>query len=174
MLEHTDTDELWLMLSPQNPLKPSATLLNEYNRLHLCNLATKDLLRIKPSSIEFTLPRPSFTVDTMAYLIEQYPQHQFSIVMGGDSLQNIARWKNYEVLLANYPIMVYNRPGFTAPDLTKMADARIAYLDAPLLDISASYIRAQVKLGKSIKFLVPAPVEEEIKLAGYYRDNGTR
>ncbi len=162
----TDLQQVWLVVSPQNPLKPSASLLNEYQRLFLVNTALEGETKIKSSNIEFHLPRPSFTVDTLAYLKEKYPEHEFAIIMGGDSLQNITRWKNHDVLLRDYAIYVYNRPGF---NLTGLPGKRITVMDAPLLEISSTHIRELVRLKKSFRFLVPDSVMEEIEKNNYYR-----
>ena len=163
---HTDMQQVWLVVSPQNPLKTSAVLLNEYNRLHLVHLAVEDDLRLKASDVEFKLPRPSFTIDTLTYLEEKYPQHQFSIIMGSDSFQNIHRWKNHELLLKKFPVIIYRRPGFEIKD---KLNARITELDAPLLAISATEIRNHIKEGKTIRYLVPEKVREEIEQNRYYK-----
>ncbi|HYF32423.1 MAG TPA: nicotinate (nicotinamide) nucleotide adenylyltransferase [Chitinophagaceae bacterium] len=159
-------NQVWFVVSPQNPLKPSAALLNEYHRLALAQLAIDDEPGLKVSDIEFRLPRPSYTVDTLAYLQEKYPQHEFSIIMGSDSFQNLSRWKNPEYILKHHTIYVYKRPGIEVP---LNNDKSVHVLDAPLLEISATHIRNNVKEGKSIRFLVPDKVKEEIEKNGYYR-----
>jgi nicotinate-nucleotide adenylyltransferase len=164
--DHTDADQVWFVVSPQNPLKPSAALLNEYHRLHLVKLAVENDPRLKVSDIEFSLPRPSYTIDTLTYLSEKYPQHEFAVVMGSDSFQNIGKWKNAAQLVANYDIYVYNRPGHSANNEIK---TRITILDAPLLDISSTFIRETIRAKKSIRFLVPEEVREEIENNGYYK-----
>lgn len=166
ILNNAELDQVWFIVSPQNPLKPAAGLLNEYHRLYLVQLSVEQEPRLKASDIEFRLPKPSYTVDTLAYLKEKYPQHQFSVIMGSDSFQNLARWKNYEHILQHYPIYVYRRPGFEA-DIPE--GAKIMVMDAPLLEISATHIRKAVKGGQSIRFLVPEKVLEEIERNGYYR-----
>jgi nicotinate-nucleotide adenylyltransferase len=166
VLNFTGLQQVWLVLSPQNPLKPSASLLNEYNRLFLVNCALEGETKIKASNIEFGLPKPSYTVDTLAYLAEKYPQHQFSIIMGSDSYSNLHKWKNYKVLLQNYPIYIYRRPDF---DVTVAEGSQSIILDAPLLDISSTRIREFIKTGKSIRYLVPDAVKDEIEKAGYYK-----
>ncbi len=164
VLNATDVEKVWFVVSPQNPLKPSATLLNEYDRLHLVNLAIEGNSHFMASSIEFKLPKPSYTVDTMAYLMEKYPQHHFSIIMGGDSYQNLPRWKNNEVLKARYRFIVYKRPGFDiAP-----GENNTVVLEAPLLDISATTIRKLILEKKSIMYLVPDSVRGEIEANRYY------
>lgn len=166
VVNQTAVQQVWLVVSPQNPFKTSAGLLNEYDRLHLVNLAIDDEIRIKASDVEFRLPRPSYTIDTLTYLREKYPQHQFSIIMGSDGFQNLAKWKNAELLLKEYPIIVYKRPGF---DITDTWNAQVQILDAPMLDISATLIRNNLKEGKSIRYLVPEKVREEIERNNYYK-----
>lgn len=166
VVNYTDIQQVWLVVSPQNPFKESASLLNEYDRLHLVNLAIDDETRIKASDVEFKLPRPSYTIDTLTYLKEKYPQHQFSIIMGSDGFQNLPKWKNAELLIKHYPIIVYRRPGFEIADDW---NAQLTVLDAPMLDISATLIRHNCKEGKSIRYLVPEKVKEEIERNNYYK-----
>jgi len=168
LLENTELNQLWFVVSPQNPLKPSASLLNEYHRLYLVQAAIEGENRLKASDIEFKLPKPSYTVDTLAYLQEKYPSYQFSVVMGGDSFQNLSKWKNYNWLLQHFPVYVYKRPGHEALPFFQEAK-KVTLLDAPLLQISATHIRKSVKEGKSIRYLVPEAVREEIERNGYYR-----
>lgn len=110
-LNETDLDKIWMVVSPQNPLKSEHSLLNEYHRLHLVQLATENDNRIKASDVEFSLPRPSYTCDTLIHLQEKYPEHHFVVIMGSDSFQNIHRWKNYTFITNHYPIYIYDRPG---------------------------------------------------------------
>ncbi|MBM3411905.1 MAG: nicotinate-nucleotide adenylyltransferase [Bacteroidetes bacterium] len=166
LLNQTDIEKLWLVVSPQNPNKQENSLLNEYQRLHLTKLATENDERIKVSDIEFNLPRPSYTIDTLTYLSEKYPQHQFSILMGADSFQNLPNWKNANQLLANYPIYVYPRQGFS---ISNKMGAQFNSIDAPMLNLSATYIRKCVASGKSIRYMVPDLVREEIEKGGYYK-----
>ncbi|MEI6088754.1 MAG: nicotinate (nicotinamide) nucleotide adenylyltransferase [Bacteroidota bacterium] len=163
---HTDIQQVWFVVSPQNPLKPSSVLLNEYHRLHLVQLALGDDPQLKASDVEFKLPRPSYTIDTLTYLNEKYPQHQFSIIMGSDSFQNLPRWKNFDLLLKNYSFIIYRRPGF---EITESYAAKVQILDAPLLEISATAIRQFIKAGKSVRYLLTDAVREEIEKTGYYK-----
>lgn len=156
--------QVWMVVSPQNPLKPSAGLLNEFHRLALVQLAIDDEPGLKASDIEFRLPRPSYTADTLAYLPEKYPQHQFSIIMGSDSFQNLPKWKNPDYILKHHKVYVYKRPGF---EITPAEN--VIVLNAPLLEISATHIRELIRSGKSIRYLVPDKVKEEIERNGYYR-----
>lgn len=164
--QNTDLERVWMVVSPQNPFKPAAGLLNEYHRLHLAKLATEDDTRIKASDIEFHLPRPSYTIDTLTYLHEKHPEHEFAIVLGSDGLQNILKWKNAATLLASYPLYVYQRPGFSIPALP---GARITVADAPLLEISSTHIREMIKKGQSVRYLVPDKVLQELELYHYYQ-----
>lgn len=164
--DNTDVQQVWFVVSPQNPLKDSKTLLNEYHRLHLVNLAIEGDNRLKSSSIEFGLPKPSYTIDTLTYLKEKYPNHEFTIIIGSDSFNNIHNWKNAELLLKNYSFFVYERPGFKPKTISGV---KAEFLDAPLLDISSSSIRNNITNSKSTRYLVFENVREEIERNGYYR-----
>jgi nicotinate-nucleotide adenylyltransferase len=165
IIEHTDLQKIWFVVSPQNPLKPSATLLNEYQRLNMVRLAVENDSRFNASDVEFKLPKPSYTIDTLTYLFEKYPKHQFTVLMGSDSYQNLNKWKNYELLVKNYSIVVYNRQNFEVKD--NVYNATI--LNAPLLDISSTLIRNLIKEKKSIKYLVPNTVLDELMNNKYYK-----
>ena len=165
---NTLLDQVWFIVSPQNPLKPSAALLNEYHRLHLVQLAVEAENGLRVNDIEFRLPKPSFTVDTLSYLQEKYPHHSFSVIMGSDSFENLPKWKNHIHIIQHYPIYVYLRPGHN--DVTFYPNADITTLNAPLLEISSTLVRKNIKEGKSIRYLVPDKVLEEITRNGYYRN----
>ena len=166
VLNETPVEKVWFVVSPQNPFKEEAGLLNEFHRLHLVRVATEDDNRIKASDIEFSLPKPSYTVTTLAYLTEKHPEHEFSIIMGSDSFQNLHKWKNYEVILKNHQLYVYNRPGFT---VNNTIGAKLELLDAPLLQLTATQIRQYIREGKSIRYMVPDKVLEEIAKGNYYK-----
>jgi nicotinate-nucleotide adenylyltransferase len=166
MVQNTDLEKVWLVVSPQNPFKESASLLNEYHRLHLVKLATENENNIKASDIEFHLPRPSYTIDTLTYLKEKHPEHKFSIILGSDGLQNFHKWKNAAVLVKNHELYVYKRFGY---EIVNTLSAKIETADAPLLQISSTHIRDMIKLGKSVRYLVPDKVLEEIELYHYYK-----
>ena len=164
---HTDLQQVWLVVSPQNPHKTQSSLLNEYDRLHLAQLAIEDDAQIKVSDIEFKLPKPSYTIDTLTYLEEKYPQHQFYVIMGSDSFQNLPKWKNFEALVKNYQFIVYRRPGF---DITEKYGADVTYLEAPMLELSATLIRNNCKDGITIRYLVPEDVRLEIERNNYFKE----
>jgi nicotinate-nucleotide adenylyltransferase len=164
---HTDSQQVWLVVSPQNPHKTQSSLLNEYDRLHLAQLAIEDDAQIKVSDIEFKLPKPSYTIDTLTYLEEKYPQHNFFVIMGSDSFQNLPKWKNFEALVKNYQFIVYRRPGF---DITEKFGADVTYLEAPMLELSATLIRNNCKDGITIRYLVPEDVRLEIERNNYFKE----
>ena len=164
--DNSDIQQVWFVVSPQNPLKKSSSLLNEYNRLYLVQIAIEDNSKFRHSDIEFKLPRPSYTIDTLTCLQEKYRRHEFIIIIGSDSLKNIPKWKNSEALLQNFSFCVYQRPGFEVAEDTR---ANIHLLKAPLLEISSTHIRNTIQTGKSIKYLVPDNVLEEIEKNRYYR-----
>jgi len=166
VLNETDIKKVWFVVSPQNPFKSNHQLLNENHRLHLVRLATENDNRFKTSDLEFGLPRPSYTIDTLAHLKEKYPDNSFSIIMGSDSLQNLDKWKNYEILIKDYQMYVYKRSGF---EITNIYGAKIIDLEAPILQISATQIRNLIKAGKSIRYMVPESVREEIEIRKFYK-----
>jgi len=163
---HTELQQVWLVVSPQNPHKTQLSLLNEYDRLHLAQLAIENDDQIKVSDIEFKLPKPSYTIDTLAYIQEKFPQHQFSVIMGSDSFQNLPKWKNFEALVKNYRFIVYRRPSF---DITEKYGADVQYLEAPMLELSATLIRNNCKNGITIRYLVPENVRLEIERCNYFK-----
>src|SRR6266487_2629592 len=166
IINNTDFKKIWFIVSPQNPLKPSKTLLNEYQRLHLVRISIEDDPNLNASDIEFQLPKPSYTINTITYLKEKYPQHQFAIIMGSDSFQNIEKWKNYEQLIKENEIIIYKRPGF---EIKYFYQNLVILKDAPLLEISATSIRNMVRQRKSIRYLVPDKAREEIEKSGYFK-----
>jgi nicotinate-nucleotide adenylyltransferase len=167
ILNETEIEKVWFVVSPHNPLKLETGLLNEYHRLYLVKLATEGDNRINASDIEFALPKPSYTTTTLAYLNEKYPQHEFCIIMGSDSFQNLHKWKNYEVIVKSYDIYVYQRPGY---EIINALHAKLHVVNAPLLQLSATQVRKYVKEGKSIRYLVPDNVRDEIEKGGYYKN----
>ena len=167
MAENTELDQVWLVVSPHNPHKNKSTLAPDYDRLHLVQIAIEDNPKLRASNIEFSLPKPSYTIDTLTFLREKSPQHQFALIMGGDNLSSFHKWKNYELILRDYEIFVYQRPEYKLGDLA--THPKVNLVDAPLLSISASFIRASIKSGKSIRYLVAEPVYEYLENSHLYR-----
>jgi nicotinate-nucleotide adenylyltransferase len=168
ILNESIVQEIWFVVSPQNPFKETSSLLNEQHRLSLVRLAIDDTPGMRASNIEFNLPKPSYTIDTLIYLEEKFPKHSFHIVMGSDGFKNIGKWKNGEQLLKNYPIIIYIRPGFEISEIQK---GKATIVNAPLLEISSTYIRKLIKEKKSIRYLVPENVLKEIDKEHYYNSS---
>ena len=164
----TEVDEVWFVVSPQNPLKESASLLNEQHRFSLVKIAVEDETKLKASNVEFSMPKPSYTIDTLIYLSEKYKQHTFTLIIGSDSFLNFEKWKNYKQIILNYNILIYPRPGF---DVKRKLPETIKVIDAPLLEISSTQIRKYIKEKKSIRYLVTDKVLDEIELRGYYKSS---
>jgi len=164
-------DQVWMVVSPQNPFKQQKNLLNQYDRLHLLQLATANNPAVSASNIEFFLPKPSYTIDTLAYLHEKYPNHQFSVIMGEDNLQHFHKWKNYEAILKYYQIIVYPRPNYSTNRYH--SHNNVHYLTVPLLEISATYIRKRLQQGQSIRYLVPNSVYEQLREGTWFNQNNS-
>ncbi|MGK7392152.1 MAG: nicotinate (nicotinamide) nucleotide adenylyltransferase [Candidatus Cyclobacteriaceae bacterium M2_1C_046] len=165
--EQTDLQQVWFVVSPQNPFKKRSSLLHEFDRLDMVRAAVFDNYDLRECDIEFNMPRPSYTVDTLAYLSEKYPDHHFKLIMGEDNLKHLHKWKNYEVILENYGILVYPRPDNSEDK--KLDHPNIELVKAPVLDISATFIRNCVKNNISLRYLVPDPVEELIRTKKFYQ-----
>jgi nicotinate-nucleotide adenylyltransferase len=148
-------DQVWFVVSPQNPFKKQESLAHEHDRLRMVELAIDDNFQFRASDVEFRMPRPSYTIDTLTYLSDKYPQHQFSLFLGSDNLSHFHKWKNHQAILDNYPILVYPRPG----EVKTLDHPGVSYLDAPLLDISATFIRQSIQEGLSVRYLLPERVE---------------
>lgn len=163
--------EVWFVVSPQNPFKKSETLLHEFDRLKMVELAIQDNASMRASDIEFRLPKPSYTIDTLTHLSEKYPQHEFYLILGADNLQHFHKWKNYEAILKYYDLFVYPRPGSenVIPEKLLPFSDKITFIQAPLLGISATYIRQKVAKGGSIRYLVPSEVAFFIQAKKFYQ-----
>lgn len=174
MAEHADLDQIWMVVTPHNPLKKKDTLLKDAIRLELVYLATENYPKIKPSDIEFKLPQPSYTVNTLAYIQEKYPNNEFSLIMGEDNLKSFHKWKNYEVILQNHDIYVYPRLDAknTLAEVKKDTlenHFKIHFIDAPVVEISATFIREAIKKNINIQPLLPIKVWEYIDHNNLYR-----
>jgi len=165
ILQQEKYHELWFIVSPHNPFKNENNLLNANHRFQLVQLAIEGESKLKASNVEFKLPKPSYTVNTLIYLKEKYPNHQFDIVLGSDGFQNISKWKNSDFIINNYKFLIYKRPGF---EITNEAGADVKEILGSQLYISSTHIRKLIEENKSIRYLVPDLVNEEIKARGYY------
>jgi nicotinate-nucleotide adenylyltransferase len=167
MASFTGLDEVWLIVSPHNPLKNKKSLSNSYDRLEMARLATENALRLKVSDIEFGLPQPSYTIDTLAFLEEKYPEKSFTLLMGADNLASFKKWKNYEVLLNNYALYVYPRPGI---DLAEWRNhPAVTITDTPLMELSSTFIRKAIKEKKNVQYFLPDSVLAFIESKNMYR-----
>lgn len=165
--DNTEIDEVWFVVSPHNPLKKKKTLLADHHRLSMVRRAIENDARFRASDIEFHLDQPSYTTVTLAHLKEKYPQIQFSLLMGGDNLASLPKWKNYETILDNYPIIVYSRP---LSDISEMRNAgNIIELDAPEMHLSSSMIREQIAKGHSVQYLMPLEAWRYLDEMNFYR-----
>lgn len=167
MLSFTDLDKLWFVVSPHNPLKEKKTLLADHHRLEMVNRAIGDHPRLRASDIEFKLPQPSFTVNTLAWLSEKYPDYKFALIMGADNLNSLRKWKNYEVILEHYQIYVYPRPGFDGGDLRNHPS--VVFTEAPVMEISSTFIREAVKNKKDVQYFMPAVAWKYLDEMNFYR-----
>jgi nicotinate-nucleotide adenylyltransferase len=169
MAEFSGLEQVWMVVTPHNPLKKKDTLLDDYKRLILVTLATEDFPKIKASDFEFKLPQPNYTVNTLAHLQEKYPQHEFSLIMGEDNLKTFHKWKNYDVIIQNHDIYVYPRVSAEAENLEFKDHPRIHLIDAPIVEISSTFIRENHKNKKNIQPLLPAKVWEYIDYNNLYK-----
>lgn len=183
MAEHADLDQIWMVVTPHNPLKKKNTLLDDYHRLQMVHLATENFPKIKPSDIEFKLSQPNYTVNTLVHLEEKYPNYEFSLIMGEDNLRSLHKWKNYEAILAHHEIYVYPRleAKGSADDaiatetenldlqISQNFGTKIHMIDAPVVEISSTFIRDNIKKGKNVQPLLPAKVWEYIDHNNFYK-----
>lgn len=169
MVEHSDLDKIWFVVSPHNPLKEKKTLLDDHQRLHMVRLAVEDYPKMDVSDIEFKLPQPNYTVHTLAYLSEKFPQHQFSLIMGNDNLQSFHKWKNYEFILENYTLYIYPRITEIKEKTEFETLENIHLVDAPIIELSATAIRNDLKLGKNIRPMLPEKVWKYVDEMNFYK-----
>jgi nicotinate-nucleotide adenylyltransferase len=169
MAEHSGLDQVWMVVTPHNPLKKKSTLLDDYHRLQMVHLATEDFPKIKPSDIEFKLAQPNYTVNTLAHLQEKHPDHEFSLIMGEDNLKSFHKWKNYGAILEHHDIYVYPRISSEIDNLGLKNHLKIHLIDAPVVEISSTFIRDNVKKGKNVQPLLPLKVWEYIDHNNFYK-----
>ncbi|OJX30222.1 MAG: nicotinic acid mononucleotide adenylyltransferase [Chryseobacterium sp. 36-9] len=170
ILENSDMEELWFVVSPQNPFKDKKSLLKDHNRLDMVQLAIKNYPKMRASNVEFSLPTPSYTIDTLTYLQEKYPDYSFSLIMGEDNLGSLHKWKNYELLLKNHQIIVYPRIfGEDKKDKDYLQHDNISLIKAPVIELSATEIRNMIKEGKNVRPMLPPEVFEYLDGSSFYK-----
>jgi len=167
MVEFTDIEKVWFVISPHNPLKNKKSLLDQNQRLHMVNLAIGDSDLFKSNNIEFSLPQPSYTINTLAHLNEKYPQHTFSLIIGQDNLSSFHKWKNYEEIIKRFKLYVYPRPNAGASDLD--LHKNVIMTEAPLIEISSTFIRNALLEKKNVSFFLPESVWNYIDEMSFYR-----
>lgn len=168
VLNETDLDRIWFVISPQNPFKEQHTLLPEKERLFLVKSAIEDNSKLKASDIEFKMPKPSYTIDTLVYLKEKYPQHQFALMMGGDNLSSFQKWKNYEMILKSHIIYIYKRHGMKVKS-ELLAHKNVKILDSALISISSTMIRNMIKENKNPRYLLPSSIYDLVMGISFYK-----
>jgi len=166
MAEYSDLDQIWFVVSPQNPFKQKSSLLSDYHRLELVNRSIENYTKLKASNIEFGLPKPSYTIDTLTYLKEKFPANEFSLIVGSDNLKSFSKWKNYELILQNHDLYVYPRPGFKDEEV--QLEGNIHLVNAPLMEISSSFIREAIKNKKEIPYFMPKAAYRYLKEMHFY------
>lgn len=167
MANYTRLDKVWLVVSPHNPLKNKEELINIYDRIEMIRLAIEDNLKLDVCDIELKLPQPSYTIATLIYLKEKYPDYIFSLIMGEDNLSSLTKWKNYELILRDYKIYVYPRPGTKESDLKSHPNVEIT--KTPLMELSAGFIRSAIRKGKSVEYMLPSTVLKFIEAKGLFK-----
>jgi nicotinate-nucleotide adenylyltransferase len=169
LAEHSDLDQIWMVVTPHNPHKKKSTLLEDHHRLHMVRLATESYPKIVPSDIEFKLPQPNYTVNTLAHLEEKYPQHKFSLIMGEDNLNALHKWKNYEIIIQNHEIYVYPRLNSGLTENEFINHPKIHKIAAPIIEISSTAIRESIKNKKSVIPMLPPLVWEYVDHNLFYK-----
>lgn len=167
MAEFTDIEQVWFVISPHNPLKEKKTLLNQNQRLYMVNAAVEDFPKFRSSNIEFNLPQPSYTINTLAYLKEKYPAHKFSLIMGQDNLETFNKWKNHEQILLGHKLYIYPRPDSKKSEYDN--HKQVVFTEAPMMDISSTFIREAIKNKKNMHYFIPEKAREYIEAMNLYK-----
>ncbi len=169
LAEHSDLDQIWFVVTPHNPFKKKASLLEDHQRLEMVYLASKDYSKLKPSNIEFKLPQPNYTINTLTHLQEKHPDYTFNLIMGEDNLKSFHKWKNYELILQNYEIYVYPRVSEGKVESQFDGHKRIHHIDAPIMELSSTFIRNGIKAGKNIRPMLPENVWQYLDEMNFYK-----
>ena len=170
ILENSDMDELWFVVSPQNPFKDKKSLLKDHSRLDMVQLAIKNYPKMRASNVEFSLPKPSYTIDTLTYLHEKFPDYAFALIVGEDNLDGLSKWKNSETLIKNHQIIVYPRAfDGEKKDHEYLQHENISLIQAPVIEISATEIRNMIKAGKNVRPMLPPEVFEYLDGSAFYK-----
>ena len=168
MVEYSALDQVWFVVTPHSPFKKKSSLLDNYQRLEMVYRATKDYTNLKPSDIEFNLPQPNYTINTLVYLQEKHPHHEFALIMGEDNLKSFHKWKNYQLILENHDLYVYPRIS-KGSETPFHEDDKVHFIAAPIMEISSTFIRQSIKEGKQVKPLLPELVWEYLDEMNFYK-----
>jgi len=169
LVEHSDLDQVWFVVTPQSPFKKKSSLLDDHQRLEMVYLATKDYDKLRPSDIEFGLKQPNYTIDTLTYLFEKFPKHEFSLIMGEDNLKSFHKWKNHEQILENHEILVYPRLSDDKTENKFEDHPKIFNISAPIMELSSTFIRKNIKAGKNVRPMLPDKVWYYIDEMNFYK-----
>ncbi len=169
MAEFSDLDEVWFVVTPHSPHKKKRSLLGDNHRYQIVQIATEDYSKLKPSNIEFGMNQPNYTINTLVHLIEKYPEHQFSLIMGEDNLKSFHKWKNYEMILQNHDLYIYPRFAKIEEDSEFQEHPKVHFVDAPIIEISSTFIRKQIHQKKDIRALLPFKVWNYIDEMNFYK-----
>tara|TARA_Y100000815_G_scaffold266468_1_gene284696 strand:- start:665 stop:1243 length:579 start_codon:yes stop_codon:yes gene_type:complete len=169
LAEHSDLDQVWFVVTPQSPFKKKSSMLDNYQRLEMVYLATKDYDKLRPSDIEFGLKQPNYTIDTLTYLFEKFPDYEFALIMGEDNLKSFHKWKNYEQILQNHSIYVYPRISEGNINTEFNNNSKIFNISAPIMELSSTFIRQEIKAGKNVRPMLPENVWQYIDEMNFYR-----
>lgn len=167
MAEYTELDQVWFVVSPHNPLKLKRTLLQDHHRLAMVKIAIGDYRKIKVSDIEFKLPKPSYTIHTLTYLFEKFPEHKFVLLLGSDNLNTFTKWKNYEQILELVELYVYPRKDEEPGELSTHPNVKL--INAPVMELSSSFIREAIQNKKDVRYMLPEKVWEYIDEMNFYK-----
>ena len=167
--EFSDLDQVWFVVTPHSPFKKKNSLLDDYQRLEMVHLATEDYTKLRPSDIEFKLPQPNYTINTLTYLQEKYTSHEFALIMGEDNLKSFHKWKNYQVILELHDIYVYPRVSEGKLETQFDDHERIHHVNAPIMELSSTFIRKAIKKGKNIRPMLPEKVWKFVDEMNFYR-----
>ena len=172
MANYTSLDEIWLIVSPQNPFKEKDSMLEDYHRLSLVRMAIEDNQKLKASNIEFSLPKPSYTINTVVHLIEKYPDYEFNLIMGEDNLRTFHKWKNHNEILKTchlyvYPRVITNNESLNTPIETQQNE-KVILCDAPVMKISSSFIREAIKNKKDVRYMLTDKVANYVEEMHFY------
>ena len=169
LAEYSDLDQIWFVVTPHNPFKKKSSLLDDFQRLEMVYRATQDYTKLKPSDIEFNLPQPNYTINTLVHLQEKHPDYAFSLIMGEDNLKSFHKWKNYELILENHDIYVYPRISKDRVETQFDGHKNIHVIDAPIMELSSTFIRKSIKSGKNVQPMLPQHVWEYLDEMNFYK-----